>query len=112
MSDFDDAIADGLSQSLDYLGTKSFQIGSDTFTGLLNQFSGERELSGEGPFVGTYPATILAALPQFIGIFPAPLERTLPGKRLTIDGRTLRIAGVAVDASSLTLTLENVDAAK
>jgi len=112
MSDFDDAMSEGLAESLDYLGTTPFKIAGKDFAGIYTEFSGAKELGSDGPVVGTYPATILAALPQFVGKFPAPLEHSLAEKRLTILGRTFRVAIAVVDASSVTLHLENVNAVK
>lgn len=113
ISEFDSFIGGAMTEVLGVLGTDPFKIGTKSFTGAYNQFTGSKSLMGEGGgYSGTYPATIVAALAQFTGKFAAPLEKSLANLRLTIKGRTFRIEEAIVDSASVTLNLVNPDAAK
>lgn len=111
-SELDDLLSAGLEELEEVSGSKPFKIEGKPFTGTYNSFSAEREFGEDGPPVGTYPSTILAQLGQFAGKFPAPLERSLVHKRVTVLGRNLRIASAEVDSVSVRLTLENPNATK
>ncbi len=112
-SDFDSFIGASIGDTLAVLGTDSFTIGTKSFTGAYNQFSASGDLmGGGGGFSGEYPATIVCALAQFTGKYAEPLERSLKYLRVTIKGRAFRIEEAVVDTASVTLNLENADAAK
>lgn len=109
-SEFDDFNSLAFGDAADVMGREEFTIGGidETFYGLLNEFTCERDLMIGGRS-GTYTATILCALADFIDVdgLEGPLERALEGKRVQINGRDFKIDRAAHDGSSLTLGLSN-----
>jgi hypothetical protein len=72
---------------------------------IVDQFTAERELE-MGGYVGTYDARAMVRLTYLSGV-TAPIERTLEGGTLTVDGRTFRIDVVELDSVTATLGLNN-----
>lgn len=105
MSDLDDFLTSSQADAMEVIGTMSVTIDGTTYPAVVNQFSAERELE-LGGFVGTYDASAFIELSE-LSALTAPLERTLEGKTLTVDGRTLRIDRVLVDVTGVTLALSN-----
>lgn len=105
-SEFDSFTASALSESLDVFGRVSFTLDGTPYpnAGLLNEFDSARELE-IGGFVGNFNATLLCQRSKFTETPGVPLERTLDGKLLVIDGRTFRVGKASMDESSVTLGL-------
>jgi len=103
MSQFDTFNSAAFGAAAAIFGEVSFTLDSVTYTGVLNEFTAERELE-IGGFVGNFAATLVCSLAQFSAI-TAPVERTLEGHQLTLSGRTFRIQKAAADECTLTLGL-------
>jgi hypothetical protein len=116
VSDFLDMMNGAFAESVGIFGATDFCIERHKFAGDVDLFDGDKTLiggsDGGGGWSGTYAGTIVAAKAQFAGKFAAPLEHTLDGKRLEISGRKFRVGRVIEDAISLTLHLENPNAAR
>jgi hypothetical protein len=109
MSAFDDFTDESLSSSGDIIGRESFTITGlpGSYAGIVNEFTAAREIDLGGK-VGTYTATVVCELDQFDDL-DGPLERTLEGKRITINGSSYKCDRAALDGSSLTLGLANLN---
>lgn len=107
MSAFTDTITADLAVAFQVFGSVSVSISgvAGTFAAVVDQFSAERELE-LGGFVGTYDAVAFIQAADAAGI-TAPIERTLEGRTLTVDGRTFRIDRAIQDDAGITLGLAN-----
>lgn len=107
-SEFDTFMSAALGEALPVFGPATFVIEDTTYAnaGLLNEFDSARELE-IGGFVGSFNATLVCQRSKFSETTGVPLERTLDGKLLVIDGRTFRITKANMDESSVTLGLVN-----
>lgn len=110
MSAFTDFLATSTSEASDVFGTVTVTITSVGYAAIVDEFAAEREME-IGGFVGTYQATAFIRLALVSGL-TAPIERTLEGKTLTVDGRTYRIDRAALDDAGVTLGLNNPDKRK
>jgi len=107
MSAFDDFNDYGFDEAASVFGVDSFTIGgiATTFEGVLNEFGAEKQVDFGG-LTGTYTATIIAEIDQFDDV-TGPLERTLDGRTLVVDGRIFKINRCLLDDSTLTIGLTN-----
>ena len=105
MSALSDFSQQSLAEAALIFGTSTTTINGEDYEGIFDQFSAERELE-LGGYVGTYDATVVLQLADLAAL-AAPLERTLEGKSLTVEGRTFRIDQVGVDSAGVTLGLSN-----
>lgn len=99
-------MAAGLDEALDIIGPSSFTIAGVTYSGVLNQFTSSRKLE-IGGFLGVFDATLLCERSAFTETPGTPLERSLDGLLLVIDGRTFIIAKASMDETSVTLGLRH-----
>lgn len=109
MTDFDDFTSEALADSGDIIGRETFTIPgfAGEFHGILNEFTATRDIEVGGK-VGTYTATVVCELEEFDDI-TGPLDRSIEGKRAVFDSRTFKIERVALDSSSITLGLANLN---
>lgn len=109
MTDFDEFTAEALTDSGDIIGRETFTIPGLTgeFHGILNEFTATRDIELAGA-KGTYTATVVCELDEFDDI-TGPLDRSIDGKRAVFDSRTFKIERVALDSSSITLGLANLN---
>jgi hypothetical protein len=107
VSAFDDFNTQSMLNAAETIGEVAITITdvSGSPMAIVDQFSAERELD-VGGFVGTYDARAVVRLTFLSGV-TAPIERTLEGETLTVDGRTFRIDVVELDTVSATLGLNN-----
>lgn len=103
MSAFSDMIDAGMGEAEDIFGGTSFVLDSRSYSGILNEYEGEQEMELDG-MLGTYNATLVCQKAQF-RMVTKPLQKTLNGKIITLDGLGYVVARVAVDSSSVTLGL-------
>ena len=109
MTDFDEFTAEALTDSGDIIGRETFTIPglAGEFRGILNEFTATRDIELAGA-KGTYTATVVCELDEFDDI-TGPLDRSIEGKRAVFDSRTFKIERVALDSSSITLGLANLN---
>lgn len=107
MSDFDDFNDEALADAGDIIGRESFTIATleGSYAGILNEFGAVKSLT-IGGIIGEYTATLVCELDQFDDL-DGPLERTLDGRKITINGRELKITRVFLDGTAITLGLSN-----
>lgn len=103
MSDFDDAIAEGLADSLDFIGTTQFQIGNRTFQGDIDELGDRAYSIVDGGKEITVVSHLLCSISQFAGSIPQD-------GRVKIGGQVFTIATVTQDKASVTFTLADPDA--
>ncbi len=103
MSAFDDMIAASMDESESVFGTTSWTMDGKGYAGTLNEYEGEQDVELDG-ILGSYNATLMCQKPQF-KMLAKPLQRTLNGKLVMIDGVQYKVARVAVDSASVTLGL-------
>ena len=108
ISEFDSFMSAGLAEAAQVIGTVSFTVQGTSYrnAGILDQFTSSRELE-IGGFSGNFDATILCLRSKFTETSGTPLERTLDGKTLVVDGRTFTISRVEMDETSVTFGLVN-----
>lgn len=104
-SAFDDFIRTGFDEAAQVLGQVSFTIEAKTVLAVLNEFTAEQELIIGGKS-GIYAATLIGARPQLAHV-TAPIERTLYGRDITVDGRAFKITRCHLDGQTFTLGLSN-----
>ena len=103
MSAFDDMISAGLEETEGLFGATSFTLDGRPYQGVLNEYAGDQEVE-IGGILGNYNATLVCRKPQF-ALMTKPLQRTLNGVLVNIDGLGYRIERVSVDSASITLGL-------
>lgn len=103
MSAFDDMIAAGMESAEGLFGSTPFSLEGRNYEGVLNEYAGEQEVE-IGGILGSYSATLVCQKPQF-RLHAKPLQKTLNGALITIEGIGYRIERVAVDSASVTLGL-------
>lgn len=103
MSAFDDMISAGLEEASAMFGETAFTFEGRTFHGVLNEYAGEQEVE-IGGILGSYNATLVCAKPQF-RLVTKPLQKTLNGALITMEGIGYRVERVSVDSASVTLGL-------
>ena len=110
MTEFDEFTAEALVESGDIIGRETFTITGLTgnFAGILNEFTAARDIEVGGTR-GTYAATVICELEEFDDV-TGPLDRTVEGKRAVFGSRTFKIERIALDSSSITLGLANLNA--
>ena len=106
MPNFDDFIADALGTAEEVFGGLAFTIDAVSYTGILNEFSGDEEVE-LGGVLYAFSATLVCQRPQFSAL-TAPLHKTLQGKHVLIDGIKYRVAKAIADTASVTLGLQIV----
>lgn len=104
-SAFDDFIQSAFSEAAQVLGQVSFTLEGKTVLAILNEFTAEQTLD-LGGISGTYTATLTGDRRQLAHI-TSPIERTLYGIVITIDGRKFKITRAALDGGTFTLGLTN-----
>jgi uncharacterized protein len=107
VSAFNDFNTQSMGDAAETIGETSVTITgvSGSPKAIVDQFTAERELE-MGGYVGTYDARAMVRLTYLSGV-TAPIERTLEGGTLTVDGRTFRIDVVELDSVTATLGLNN-----
>ena len=107
MSDFDDFNDCSLEDAGDIIGREDFAIVDlvGVFYGILNEYGSVKSID-IGGIIGEYTATLICELDQFEDI-EGPLERTLDGRKVTLNGRTYKVTRTFFDGSSITLGLTN-----
>jgi len=103
MGAFDDFTVAALADAEAAFGSQAFTLDGATYTGILNEFQGE-EAAEIGGMLGSYNATLVCQKPQFSAL-TRPLQKTLLGKVLTIDGLQYVAHSVGVDGASVTFGL-------
>jgi hypothetical protein len=108
MSLFDDFCESNMDAAFGIFGESYIQIegASETVSGVVNQFQAEKELAIGGK-IGMFSATVVLRLFDMVALFGQPLERTVTGRKATIEGRKYKVGAVEVDTVSVTLALEN-----
>jgi len=112
MSDFDDFNDSCMIEAGDIIGREGFAIVDldGTFYGILNEYGSVKSID-IGGIIGEYTATLICELEQFEDI-EGPLERTLDGRKVTLNGRTYKVTRTFFDGSSITLGLTNTSGKK
>lgn len=110
MSPFDAANQAAFTEAAAYFGQQRFTLGDKTIAGILNEFGCEMDVIIGGKS-GTYTATLIGDRRQ-ISHITSPIERSLYGRDITIDGRTFKITRCALDEISFTLGLTNPSKSK
>jgi len=107
MSDFDDFNDSSLADAGDIIGREAFTFvdGTEPFYGILNEYGSVKSID-IGGIVGEYTATLICELDQFEDL-EGPLERTLDGRKVTLNGRSFKVTRTFFDGSSITLGLTN-----
>lgn len=103
MSLFDDMMEAGMSEASEALGTLDFTIDGRSYKGVHNEYTSEQQVEMEGLLLN-FDATLVCERPQF-RLVAKPLQRTLVGKLITLEGIAYRVEKVHVDSASITLGL-------
>lgn len=104
-SALDDFLRTGFDEAAQVMGQVSFTLLDKTVLAVLNEFTAEQELIIGGKS-GIYTATVTGARPQLAHV-ATPIERTLYGRDITLEGRTFRITRCHLDGQTFTLGLSN-----
>lgn len=106
MSAFDEFNAAAFDDAVFTIGTSNFSVSNVSYTGgVLNEYTASKQME-VGGLVGEYDATLMVRSTKFSNI-ASPVERTLEGQVVVIEGRSFRIEQVISDSLTVTLLLAN-----